>query len=76
MAQLLNRMVDLDEIFCGRYDIEGDLDSILLIPVASAIPICLDCLCSILTVATMLFTVSVCRECRCIFYSRNFFSFR
>jgi hypothetical protein len=26
----LNRLVDLDEILCGGYDIEDDIDSILL----------------------------------------------
>jgi hypothetical protein len=31
---LLNYLVDLDEILCGDDDIEGDLDSTLLHPVA------------------------------------------
>jgi hypothetical protein len=31
-------IVDLDEILYGDYDIEGDLDSILLNPVALTIP--------------------------------------
>jgi hypothetical protein len=35
---LLNRLVDLNEIFYGEDDTEGDLDSILLNPVASTIP--------------------------------------
>jgi hypothetical protein len=33
----LNRLVDLDEILYGDDDIEDDLDSILLNPVASTI---------------------------------------
>jgi hypothetical protein len=37
-AQLLNRLVDLDEILYGDDDTEGDLDSILLNLVASTIP--------------------------------------
>jgi hypothetical protein len=32
---LMNRLVDLDEMLYGDDDIEGDLDSILLNPVAS-----------------------------------------
>jgi hypothetical protein len=34
----LNRLVDLDEILYGDDGIEGDLDYILLNPVASTIP--------------------------------------
>jgi hypothetical protein len=34
----LNRLVDLGEIVCGDDDIEGNLDFILLNPVASTIP--------------------------------------
>jgi hypothetical protein len=37
-AQLLNRLVDLDENIYRGDDIEGDLDSILLNLVASTIP--------------------------------------
>jgi hypothetical protein len=33
----LNRLVDSEEIFCGGDDIEDDLDSILLNPIASTI---------------------------------------
>jgi hypothetical protein len=35
---LLNRLVDLDKVLYGDGDVEGDLDSILLNPVASNIP--------------------------------------
>jgi hypothetical protein len=35
---LLNQLVDLNEILFGDDDIEGDIDSILLNPVASTIP--------------------------------------
>jgi hypothetical protein len=34
----MNRLVDLDEIVYGDDDIEGDLDSTLLNPVALTIP--------------------------------------
>jgi hypothetical protein len=37
VVQLLNRLVDLDEILYGDDDIEDDLDSMLLNPVASTI---------------------------------------
>jgi hypothetical protein len=35
-----DRLVDLDKILLGDGDIEGDLDSVLLNPVASTIPSC------------------------------------
>jgi hypothetical protein len=34
---MLNRLVDLDEMLCGYDGIEGDLDYIILNPVASTI---------------------------------------
>jgi hypothetical protein len=37
VVQLLNRLVDLDKILNGNYDIEDDLDSMLFNPVASNI---------------------------------------
>jgi hypothetical protein len=38
MGATFDRLVDLDEILYGDDDIEGNLDSILLNPVASTIP--------------------------------------
>jgi hypothetical protein len=37
-AQLLNRLVDLDEILYGGDDVKDDIDSMLLTLVASTIP--------------------------------------
>jgi hypothetical protein len=38
VGAILSRLVDLDEILCEDDDIEDDLDSILINPVAFTIP--------------------------------------